>query len=229
MRISTLELDSLTMQIVRKRIKNTYFRVYPPDGAIKVTAPLHLAEDELRKQIATKHSWLVTQQAKFRTQTNPSPIIYASGEQHDFLGKRYTLIIKESSSPGKIIVDNQFIHCYTKPTASREYKQKLLENWYKQQMQEQIPSLIAKWEPIISVTVNSWTIKPMKSRWGSCNIYKKHLCLNLNLIKKPLACLEYVLVHEMVHLLEASHNKRFYAFMDRFLPQWRNLKTILAD
>ena len=148
-------------------------------------------------------------------------------KQHSFMGKNYPLLFLKTSKQKQVILKDDLIHCFSKSDLSLAQRQKLLETWYRQQMKEQLPTLIAKWEAIIGVSVASWSIKVMKTRWGSCNPIRKHICLNLTLIKKPLVCLEYVIVHELVHLLEASHNKRFHAFMDKFLPQWRDIKKML--
>ncbi|ARG98406.1 M48 family metallopeptidase [Legionella micdadei] len=224
-----LELDGIPIEILRKPIKNIYFRIYPPDGDVKISAPLRLHLNLIRNQIEAKRTWILTQRAKFKTQTPKLPMTFESGEQHEFLGKKYTLIIHEDMKHSKIVIEDGYIHCYIKSQPTPADKQKLLENWYRQQMKEHLPSLISKWESRIGVKANSWRIRVMRTRWGSCNTLKKRIWLNLNLIKKPSECLEYVLVHELIHLLEASHNRRFYTFMDQFLPQWRDIKVLLTQ
>lgn len=216
-----LEMDGLIIEIIRKPIKNMHLRIYPPDGQVKVSAPLRLRLDLIRSQLETKRSWIHAQRARFLTQTLQTPIQLESGEQHHFLGKAYRLLITETNGPQTIHLDNEIMHLFIKSNPSLVEKQQVMACWYRQQMREQLPPLIAKWEPIMGVKVDSWGIRAMKTRWGSCNTRAKRISLNLTLIKKNLCCLEYVLVHEMVHLLEASHNKRFYALMDRFLPPWR--------
>lgn len=229
MKKNFLEFDGLTIEVLRKPIKNIHLRIYPPDGQIKVSAPLRLHLDLIRTQIEAKRDWIHAQRTKLRARSYSPPLAFATGEQHDFLGKTYTLIVHETNSSPKIILQQEAIHCYTKINASVEDRQLLLQNWYRRQMKELLPELLRKWEDIIGVRANSWGIKSMKTRWGSCNTLKKRIWLNLTLISKPLSCLEYVLVHELVHLLEASHNSRFHAFMDQFLPHWRDLKNRLEE
>jgi predicted metal-dependent hydrolase len=221
-----LELDGIVIEILRKPIKNMTLRIYPPDGRVAISAPLKLRLDLIKKQLEAKRDWIHKQRARLIAQAIPLAN-YESGEQHYFMGKNYALLIHQATKRTQVILEDETMHCFIKADLTLAEKETVLEKWYRQRMKEQIPALIAKWEPIIGVSVNSWGIKVMKTRWGSCNPSKKRIWLNLNLIKKPLACLEYVLVHEMVHILEASHNKRFYAFMDEFLPQWRSIKTEL--
>ena len=221
-----LEIDGISIEILRKPIKNIHLRIYPPDGQIKVSAPLRLSMKLIKNQLETKLSWIRSQRARLQAIPVAAPLILESGETHYFLGKGYTLAVQEEHAM-KVSLDGDFMRLFIKPNLPLESKEFVLQNWYKQQMKEQLPALITKWEPIIGVKVAALTIKTMKTRWGSCNVQKARISLNLNLIKKPLACLEYVLVHEMVHLLEASHNKRFHAFMDQFLPHWRDIQKQL--
>lgn len=222
-----LEIDGILIEILRKPIKNMHLRIYPPDGKVIISAPLKLRLDLIRSQVEARRDWIHTQRARLRARPIIAPTTLESGELHYFLGKSYSLTVHQSTSFMNIIIDKESMHCFIKPNTTLIEKQILLQNWYKQQMKEQLPTLIAKWEPIINVKISAWGIRVMKTRWGSCNTSKGRISLNLNLIKKPLACLEYVLVHEMVHLLEASHNKRFYAFMDQFLPHWRDTQKQL--
>ncbi|KTC87294.1 M48 family metallopeptidase [Legionella drozanskii] len=229
MKKNLLEFDGLTIEVLRKPIKNIHLRIYPPDGQIKVSAPLRLHLDLIRHQIEAKREWIHAQRTKLRARSYSPPLAFETGEPHDFLGKTYSLIVHEAKHSPMVLIQQDSILCYTRTNARAEDRKILLENWYRQQMKALLPELFRKWEGIIGVTASSWGIKSMKTRWGSCNTTKRRIWLNLNLITKPLPCLEYVLVHELVHLLEASHNKRFHAFMDQFLPQWRDLKNQLEE
>jgi predicted metal-dependent hydrolase len=222
-----LDLDGVMIEISRKPIKNIHLRIYPPDGQVKVSAPLRLPMDFLHKHLEEKRDWIHAQRARFKAISRPAPLAFESGEQHFYLGKPYTLILHPSQKRMNIILEGESLHCYLKPDLSPLEREQCINSWLRQQMKALLPPLIAKWQPIIGVKITNWGIKIMKTRWGSCNPAKRRIWLNLNLIKKPLICLEYVLVHEMVHLLEASHNKRFYAFMDQFLPQWRAIQNQL--
>ncbi len=224
-----IDLDGLVIEVHRKPIKNIHLRIYPPDGQVKVSAPLRLRLDLIHNHLKTKRDWIHAQHARFKAQPYSPPQAYIAGEQHYFLGKNYTLAIHQGTNPLKIAIDDQQIHLHLKSDTSFATKHKLLENWYRQQMKEYLPVLISKWETKIGVNVHNWGVRAMKTRWGSCNPMERRIWLNLHLIKKSLACLEYVVVHEMIHLLEASHNKRFYALMDHFLPHWRDLQKQLEE
>ncbi|MBA2711654.1 MAG: M48 family metallopeptidase [Tatlockia sp.] len=221
-----LELDGIFIEIVRKPVKNLTLRIYSPDGRVTVSAPLKLRMELIETQIIAKLEWIHKQRTRLKTDAVPLSN-FESGEMYSFMGKSYPLLIHQAKRRVKVCLEDETLHCFLQPNLTLREKEAVLEGWYREKMKEQLPALIAKWEPIIGVSVSNWGIRVMKTRWGSCNPLKKRIWLNLNLIKKPLACLEYVLVHELVHILEASHNKRFYALMDKFLPQWRVIKTLL--
>lgn len=224
-----LELDGIVISIIRKPIKNMHLRIYPPHGEVKVSVPLRFSMALIHRQLEAKRAWIHAQRARL-TQNVPQPgPCFETGERHYFLGKSVTLLIHENSKQAKIAMDDHVIHCFTKADSTPSTREALLQNWYREQMKAVLPELLKKWEPIIGVKVNSWGIKLMKTRWGSCNVRAQRIWLNLNLIKKPLVCLEYVLAHEMVHILEASHNKRFHALMTQFMPQWRDYQKQLES
>lgn len=220
-----IEIDGIVVEILRKPIKNLHLRVYPPNGQVKVSAPMRFHLEAIRQQLEAKLSWIHHQRKRLSIQL-PS---FTSGELSYFLGKAYTLLVIESNSRPHIQLEENIIYCHIKPESTLIEKEQLFQHWYRQQMKQLLPPLISKWEPIIGVKVHHWGIKIMKTRWGSCNIHAHRIWLNLNLIKKPLSCLEYVLVHELIHLLEAGHNKRFYALMDKFLPDWRHREMVLEN
>ncbi|WP_026069541.1 M48 family metallopeptidase [Legionella tunisiensis] len=224
-----LEIDGIVISIIRKPIKNMHLRIYPPHGEVKVSVPLRFSMALIHRQLEAKSAWIHAQRARL-TQNAPQPdSCFETGERHYFLGKAFTLLIHENSKQAKIAMDDHFIHCFTKTDSTVTTRETLLKSWYREQMKAVLPELLKKWELIMGVKVNGWGIKLMKTRWGSCNVRAHRIWLNLNLIKKPLACLEYVLVHEMVHILEASHNKRFYALMTQFMPQWRDYQKQLES
>ncbi len=215
-----IEIDGIPIKIIRKPIKNMHLRIYPPDGRIQISAPLRLPIKHIYQQVEAKREWLHTQRARLQALPSQSEPTLQTGERHYFLGQAYTLTLLEAPSPQILLKDNALL-LSAKPNATLLEKQVLLKKWYQTQMQSLVPELIKKWQPIIGVNVAEWGTKIMKTRWGSCNIRTHRIWLNLTLMKKPLICLEYVLVHEMVHLLEASHNARFYQLMDKFMPEWR--------
>ena len=216
-----IEVDGITIEILRKPIKNMHLRIYPPDGRVRVSAPLRLSIQHIRHQLLAKREWLHAQRARVQALPVISEPLMQEGETHYFLGEAYMLTLLESRNPTSITLNDNVLLLNTKPNATMVEKHAHLKKWYQTQMQSLVPDLIKKWEPVIEVDVSTWGVKTMKTRWGSCNTRTHRIWLNLVLIKKPIICLEYVLVHEMVHLLEASHNARFYQLMDTFMPEWR--------
>jgi predicted metal-dependent hydrolase len=222
-----IELRGISIEILRKPIKNINLRIYPPDGLVKVSAPLRYSERLIRQTLEQKCSWIQEQQERIRSRMVTTESLLQTGTTLPFMGKNYTLIIEEHHGPKKIELNGEFIYCYIQPDSSQITRQALLDKWYKYQMQSLLPDLIQYWETIVGVKISAWGIKKMKTRWGSCNTQVARIWLNLNLIKKPQICLEYVLVHELVHLLEPSHNRRFHGLMGQFMPQWREYQHLL--
>lgn len=223
-----LELEELSILLVRKPIKNMHLRVYPPDGRVQISAPLHVNIDYIRQLIVSKRKWIDTQRQKMSLHHVPQSQSYDAGSKHLIQGQLYTLVFHQDQQE-KIRLDDHNLQVYLPTNLSTHTCQQLLTNWYRQQLQSQLQILLAKWQPIIGVNSSDIVIKAMKTRWGSCNIRSKRITMNLTLIHKSPICLEYVLVHELIHLLEASHNQRFYKLMDQFLPNWRSYKQELAD
>jgi predicted metal-dependent hydrolase len=222
-----IEIADISIEVTKKRIKNMHLRIYPPDGTVKVSAPLHYKEHIIREFITEKYPWIEAQRKRIQERGLEINSLLKTGSLISFKGNRYILIIHEHYGPTHIKCHEGFIYCYLPPTPTQIQINNVLDSWYKREMSELLPDLIKRWEPIIGVHISQWGIRKMKTRWGSCNIRARRIWLNLNLIKKPLACLEYVLVHELVHLHEARHNHRFYQLMDQFLPQWREYDYLL--
>jgi len=225
---SLIEIGGLEITVLRKRIKNINLRIHA-NGSINVSAPLRCSLERIKQFIESKYHWITTQQARIQAQPKQIAPQFISGERHLFLGESYPLTIQENIKRSYIKLENNALCCYIKKNTPHDNIRKMLLSWYREQMTDALPPLIEKWEPIIGVEVDTWGIKVMKTRWGSCNTKAKRIWLNLSLIQKPQQCLEYVLVHEMVHLLEASHNKRFYAYMGQFMPDWPRHKKQLAS
>lgn len=219
---ATLFIQGLEIEVFRKDIKNLHLGVYPPDGHVRVSAPRHLDDEAIRLAVISRLGWIRRHQEPFARQERQSQREMVGGESHYFAGRRYRLdVILRPGRPSVRLRNNTTLELVAPPQADREARARLLERWYRARLQESLPSLLEKWQPIIGVQVNEVRIKKMKTRWGSCNPAAGRIWLNLELIKKTQRCLEYVLVHEMVHLLERRHNARFQQFMDRFLPDWR--------
>ncbi len=218
----SIEVRGVPVEIVRKDIKNLHLGVYPPKGRVRVAAPVRLNDEAVRLAVITRLSWIRRQQARFEQQDRQSEREMVRGESHYVQGRRYLLhLIENAGSSAVSLRNNRTLELRVRPGTSRRTRQAVLHRWYRQLLREQIPALIAKWEPVIGVKVREWGIKKMKTRWGTCNMSARRIWLNLELAKKPPSCLEYILVHEMVHLLERHHNERFRECMDRVMPQWR--------
>ncbi|MDD1615035.1 MAG: metal-dependent hydrolase [Methylococcaceae bacterium NSP1-2] len=225
MNIKQITIGQFTVEVVRKDIKNLRLGVYPPDGNLKMSVPLSMKEDTVRLFIMAKTAWIIKQQAKFTVQTRYPQREYISGETCYFKGRGYELnVIYHPHAPKVALRHNTHLDLYVPHNSQLEKREQVLIAWYRQALKAKIPELIHKWQPIIGVTVRDWGVKRMKTKWGTCNINAARIWLNLELIKKPEHCLEYVVVHEMVHLLERHHNARFTAYMDQFLPHWRSHK-----
>lgn len=222
-----IQIDGLSIDILRKPIKNMYLRVNNATGDVSVTAPMKMALRVIESQLETKRAWIHRARARVMAR-EASSLLMEHGEIHHFMGNPYALVIHADAPLKEIAINGDFLHGFCESHAP-EVRKIRLQAWYRSQMQALIPGLIQKWEPIIGVSVYAWGIKSMKTRWGSCNVVAHRIWLNLNLIQKPLICLEYVLVHEMVHLLEANHSKRFHALMTKFLPNWPDCKRILES
>lgn len=217
-----IKVSGLSVDIVRKDIKNLHLGVYPPNGRVRVAAPLAVSNDAVRLAVIGKLGWIKRQRAKFNAQPRQSPREMVSGESHYFQGRRYRIRIVESQGASAVVLRNKStLELHVRHGASSEQRLQLLQRWYRAQLKTTIPSILEKWEPLLGVSVAHWGIKRMKTKWGSCNIEASRIWLNLELAKKPLQCLEYVVVHEMLHLVERHHNDRFVGLMDRYLPQWR--------
>jgi len=216
------------IDVVRKNIKNLHLAVYPPDGRVRIATPLHLDDEAVRLFAISKLSWIKKHQANFITQERQTEREYVSGESHYFQGKRYLLnVIYQQGNPQVKVRNNTYIDLYVRENSDTQQRQNVIISWYRQQLKQEIPQLIAKWEPIMDVQVHDWGVKQMKTKWGTCNIQAKRIWLNLELAKKAQHCLEYVVVHEMVHLLERSHGERFVALMNKYMPSWRFYKDEL--
>ncbi len=223
-----IEVSGIPIEIVRKNIKNFHLGVYPPNGRVRVSVPLRMNDEAVRLAVITHLGWIRRKQASFEQQERQSEREMITGESHYIQGRRYLLNVIEVDGPAQVTLpNNKTLELRVRPGTDRDQREAILHQWYRQQLREEIRPIIARWEPVIGVAVAEWRIKRMKTRWGTCNIAARRIWLNLELAKKPLPCLEYIIVHEMVHLLERHHNDRFKGYMDRFIPQWRLYRDML--
>jgi predicted metal-dependent hydrolase len=221
-------VDGLSIEIIRKPIKNLHLGVYPPNGRVRVAAPLAVTNEAVRLAVVGKLGWIKRQRARFESQSRQSDREYVSGESHYFFGARYRLrLIQHNGVSGIVLRNRNTMELYAKAKATTERREKILQRWYRKELNKAIAPLMDKWEAAMGVEVLEWRIKKMKTRWGTCNTRARRIWLNLELAKKPVHCLEYIIVHELAHLLERSHNEKFIAIVDAHLPDWRTRRQEL--
>src|SRR5437870_1634493 len=218
----------ISVQVLRKAIKNLHLGVYPPDGRVRLAAPLAMSDNAIRLAIVGKLAWIKRQRARFEAQPRQSRREMVSGESHYFLGRRYRLRIIHHDGAAKVFVRNRStleLHIARQATAVQ--RERALRRWYRQELRLMIPPLLSKWQSILGLTVSEWGIRRMKTKWGTCNPKARRIWLNLELAKKPRQCLEYIVVHEMAHLITRYHDDRFLAIMSRHLPHWERYRDEL--
>ena len=223
-----IRVDDLEVQVIRKDIKHLHLGVYPPNGRVRVAAPLALSDQALRMAVIDRLAWIRKHQATFAAQPRQSEREMVSGESHYYLGRRYRLRVVESPGPSRVTVPNRStIELSVRAGIGVEERQLVLQRWYRERLRELVPPILDKWQGIIEVHAAAWGIKRMKTKWGACTVEAQRIWLNLELAKKPVQCLEYVIVHELTHLVERHHNERFVSLMDGYLPSWRNVRDVL--
>lgn len=225
--ITRIEVGGIEVDLVRKEVRNLNICVYPPDGRVRVAAPFRMSLDSINSAVAGRLDWIRKHQLKFASQAGRVPWEYRTGECHYFMGRRYRLNIQLHDGRPKVELRHGTIEMHVPQGSDTVYREALLYDWYRQQMKEQVPELLAKWEQIIGVRAMEWGIKRMKTRWGTCNIMGERIWLNLELIRRPQHCMEYIIAHELTHLHERLHNDRFKSLMDMYMPQWRQYKAEL--
>ena len=223
-----IEVNGLQVEVVRKDIKNLHLAVYPPQGRVRIAVPLRLNDEAVRLAVVSRLGWVHRKRTILKEQERQSEREMITGESHYVEGHRYRLDVIEQGGPSSVkLRNNSTLELRVRAGIGREKREAIIHRWYRRRLRERIPELIAKWEPLIGVRATDWGIKKMKTRWGTCNITAQRIWLNLELAKKPSSCLEYIIVHEMVHFLEWHHNDRFREYMDKFMPQWRLLRDYL--
>lgn len=216
-----LKLGNIDIEVEQKDIKNIHLSVYPPKGRVRIAAPSKMDMDSIRVFAISKLQWIKDQKETLLNQDREPKREFLTNESHYFLGKRYLLKIHELNSAPKVEIDHKYIHLYIRPNTSIDKKKVIIDEWYREELKKLTPKLIQKWEKKIGVKSNDFGIKKMRTKWGTCNTEAKRIWLNLELGKKPKGCIEFIVVHELVHLLERSHNQRFVKYMDEFMPKWR--------
>jgi predicted metal-dependent hydrolase len=225
--MAQVQLGRIAVDVVLKDIKNVHLSVYPPMGRVRIAAPSRMSLDTIRVFAISKLSWIKQQQQQLREQERETPREYLNRESHYLWGKRYLLTVREDNEAPSIELKHSRILLRVRPGTSEDRKQALFEEWYREQLKKAVLPLLAKWQPLMGVTVNRVFVQRMKTKWGSCNPTAGHIRLNTELAKKPPECLEYIVVHEMSHLLEPTHNSRFIGLIGRFMPKWQYYRRAL--
>ena len=222
-----VHLGDMAVDVVRKDIKNVHLSVHPPTGRVSIAAPTRMSLDTIRVFAISKLAWIRQQQQKLLEQQRETPREYLNRESHYVWGRRYLLKVIEANQPPSVELSHTRMILRVRPAWNQEKMQELLAAWYREQLRTAMPPLIAKWEPLLGVKVDRIFVQRMKTKWGSCNPRDRNIRLNTDLAKKPPECLEYIVVHEMAHILEPTHNTRFIALMDHFMPKWQSCRQNL--
>ena len=227
--IKLIKLDEIEIQLEFKNIKNTHLSVNPPDGKVTLTAPNETRFDVVRAYAISKLSWIKNQQKTFKTQSREISLNFINGESHYLWGRRYLLFIKYADTKPFIKLFQEKIILTSRQGSSRAQKEKILDNWYRSQLKAEIPRLINKWQNRLGVEFNNFYLQKMKTRWGSCNPKSKNIRINTELVKKPRKFLDYIVMHEISHLLHPNHNDNFIVLLNKYYPSWREVRMELNE
>ena len=224
-----IEISGITIEVQKKNIKNLHLVVAPPDGKVRVSAPMHLSDDSIKMFVRTKLGWIKKQQEKFEKQPRQSEREYVSGETLYVLGQQYFLRVEYSYKGNSLILSGNEAILTVRKESTASQRETFVNEWYRALLKEKIEIYLPKWENITGLRCDSWQTKYMTTRWGTCNTNTRKIWLNLQLAKKPIECLEYVIIHELAHLKVRNHSKDFVAIMDQYMPYWRETKKLLND
>ena len=226
-RRDSLDLGELHAEVIRKPIKHVHLSVYPPHGRVRISAPQAMALETIRLYAITKLGWIKRQQSKILAQERETPREYLDRESHYVWGKRYLLKIVSADSAATIRLKHSVMELHARPSSTESKHAELLEAWYRDQIKAAVPALLQKWQPLMGVRAGRLHVQRMKTKWGGCNPATGLIRLNTDLAKKPPECLEYILVHELTHLLEPTHNAHFQSLLGSFMPHWRQIRDEL--
>ena len=225
-----ITVNKIPVEVEWKDIKNIHLTVYPPDCRVHISAPLSMPKDSIRLYIISKLEWIHKRIEMIKNQARQTDREYVSGENHYYKGIRYLLnVVYQQSPPAVAISGTQYINLYAREGSSVEKREEILREWYRSELKNTLKPLVEKWEDILQVQVRHWEVKQMKTLWGSCNHKTQRIIFNLELIKKPTHCIEYIVAHEIAHLMERLHNSCFTAILDTHIPNWRLLKNELNE
>lgn len=225
----TIQLGDITIAMTRKDIKNVHLSVHPPSGRVTLVAPLATRPEVARAYAASKIGWIRDQQAKLLGQARETPRQFVERESHYLWGRRYLLSLLEKDVKPFVRLDHRRITLTVRPGSSPAKREEIMQEWHRSLLHEAVPPLIRKWEAKLGVEVASYFLQRMKTKWGGCNPRQRNIRLNTELVKKPKDLLEYVVLHEMIHLIEPKHNERFLALMTKYYPTWREARAELNE
>jgi predicted metal-dependent hydrolase len=226
-----MEVAGIEVELIQKDIKNIHLAVYPPDGRVRLAAPRDVNTKTLELYVMSKIPWIRKQQRKFIRMDRPSPRQYLDRESHYLFGKRYLLRVHETDHPYRYprieIRSKDYIEMYVKEDFDEVKKAELLKEWYRAKLKDLLTELVPKWEKVLGVQSNQVKVHTMKTKWGSCNTENGNVLFNIELAKKSVDCIEYVVVHELLHLIERNHNDNFKALLKKHVPTWEDKKSRL--
>ena len=225
--LTELTIGDIGIDVVLKDIKNVHLSVYPPTGRVRISAPLNSNLDTLRIYAISKLSWIRRNQTKLQNQARETPREYLERESHYVWGKRYLLKIVDVETAARVELKHSQLIMYVRPNTQTHQMQAILDAWYREQLKNSVPEFIEKWQKLMGVSVNNFYIQKMKTKWGSCNVKLRNIRLNSELAKKPIEYLEYVIVHELAHIIEPTHNSHFVYLMEQFIPRWKTYRDQL--
>lgn len=224
----TMQIEELSVLVVRKSIKNLYLSIRPPDGRVRINVPLHVPDEFVRKLLLQRLPWIRDKQSRRSGDAVPAPLTFSNGENHYYQGRQYVLeLVHEAGRPSILPTSDGRLLMRVDPSSETADREKVLRAWYRQRLKEEATPFFDKWEMITGLKVAEWRIKDMKTRWGTCNPTARRIWMSLELAKVPPRCMEYVVLHEIAHFVERTHNKRFQDYLSRYMPDWRQRKAEL--
>lgn len=223
-----IQVAEVPIEVQKKRIKNMHLYVKPPYGQVVISAPLRAPDKAIELFARSNLPWVRRQIKRFQAQPRAAKRQYVSGETMYLWGEAYGTVVIESKKPAYKIMGDKILLYLPKKT-SVEWREKFLREVYRAELLKKVEVLMPKWEQLTGLKANEWRTKYMKTRWGTCNIAAKRIWLNVQLAEKPPMCLEYVMLHELTHLIEKYHNARFYNFVAQFMPDWRDIRKCLNN
>lgn len=225
----TIQLGEIAIAVTRKDIKHVHLSVHPPKGRVTLVAPKETRPDVVRAYAVSKLGWIRDQQAKLRGQARETPRQFVERESHYLWGRRYLLSVVETDQKPSVRLSHRKITLTVRPGSGKAKREAVMHEWHKSLLHDEVPRLIRRWEPKLGVDVAAYFLQRMKTKWGSCNHRAGNIRLNTELVKKPKDLLEYVVVHEMLHLIAPTHSEQFFTLLSKHYPTWREAREELNE